>query len=340
MALDDFAILIGVTKYPDLTHLNGPENDVDDIEDWLLTQGEVPKTQIVRECTSKHHPPDPQGPGDAHPGTDDLQNPFLDLLNKARIAGAPLGRRLYLYFSGHGIANGRDAVGLLPANARKNLSFSAIPGLVYANWLSIRSVFSEIVVFMDCCRDFVPLSGNLGEPPWNFPPTGSSASVVYGLAAGFNKKSVEMEVTLPDGKTVTRGIFTLALGKALREAPGDALGRVTIQDLSNYVHNFMPKEFGDEYPRPNFGPLEGPNPLVLVSRPATLVNVTLNVPNVPDQTIVDISVSPAPPMCQVVINSGGGTVGLKAGLYKATIRNSNRHQIFEAIGGSTNVSIA
>jgi hypothetical protein len=346
MAENDFAILIGVSKYAQLSSLKGPENDINDFEDWLLKQAQVPRNHIIRECSSQY--PDPTNPRDARPGLDQLLAPFLDHAEIAYNNDDFRGRRLYVYLSGHGFSINSDAVAVFPANARRFGSYAGIDGVEYSKTMSLGEVFKEFVVFADCCRDYVPTKGAVC--PFHVEPTEKPVEprIVWGLAAPFNNKAVEQSIKLADGTEQVRGMFSYALCKALREATGNEQGEVTIDDIENLVLTIMPIEFGREFPEPRFGPREGRHPMVLVTRPkspaspaaAPPVQVTLSVADVPDDTMVDISISPSPPFKSEPVKNGSAKVELKPGLYKASVRNTNRSHVFEAAGSTTDVSIA
>jgi uncharacterized caspase-like protein len=39
MACNDYALVVGISKYPALGDLSGPENDARDFRDWLIEIG-------------------------------------------------------------------------------------------------------------------------------------------------------------------------------------------------------------------------------------------------------------------------------------------------------------
>ena len=68
-----------------------------------------------------------------------------------------LGRRLYIYMAGHGIAPGENQTALLMANAnydkrRYGTGYHVI-GEYVAGWVADAHYFDEILLFMDCCRE-------------------------------------------------------------------------------------------------------------------------------------------------------------------------------------------
>src|SRR3954467_8869529 len=104
MAQDDFAVLVGVGKYPGLTNLDGPENDVTDMHNWLIapTGGAVPPEQITSILSSQF--PGASKAFDAEPTTVRVERAFRMLQqiaedNSAAGEDRRVGRRLYIYLS-------------------------------------------------------------------------------------------------------------------------------------------------------------------------------------------------------------------------------------------------
>jgi hypothetical protein len=55
MARDDHAIVVGVTEYPGLVSLKGPENDACDFYNWLVDRAGKKNVRLI--VTSKFRPP-------------------------------------------------------------------------------------------------------------------------------------------------------------------------------------------------------------------------------------------------------------------------------------------
>src|SRR5215471_9206759 len=113
MSADDYAILIGISHYPELgeggtsADLAGPENDVEAIAVWLKSDagGAIPEENIRVIKTSTYPPPPATIAANAHPRPDELERELTALdgiAQKNRQAGKGLrvGRRLYLFMSG------------------------------------------------------------------------------------------------------------------------------------------------------------------------------------------------------------------------------------------------
>jgi len=114
MAKDDWAIAVGVKSYfdPDLGGLEGPENDANEFHKWVVSRdgGAVPRGQAQLILSSMYHPPF-QSASDAMPTAEAVKAAFDHLRsiadeNQKKENGRVVGRRLYLFFSGHGFKFG------------------------------------------------------------------------------------------------------------------------------------------------------------------------------------------------------------------------------------------
>ena len=149
MAENDYAVLVGISRYPALSDLSGPVNDALSFQDWLLERGAVPSENIELIIT-------PAAAGtmtrkNAQPLRDQVINALEAVLEKENGQGKA-GRRLYLFLAGHGYASRVNDAALLMANAGGR-SFPAVPGTQFANWFRASAKFEEIVLIMDCCRE-------------------------------------------------------------------------------------------------------------------------------------------------------------------------------------------
>ncbi|HEX7774550.1 MAG TPA: caspase family protein, partial [Pyrinomonadaceae bacterium] len=155
---NDWAIVVGVRRYPGISDLDGSENDADDFRKWLVDPagGNVPPDQVRLILSSQF--PDPSDATNATPTHAEVERAFEWLDDKAEEnlqngIGRKVGRRLYLYFSGHGYTPTRDDAALLMANATPRRSGNHIAGRLWAEWMYESGYFEEIALFMDCCRD-------------------------------------------------------------------------------------------------------------------------------------------------------------------------------------------
>lgn len=254
MAAKDYALVVGITKYPALGDLNGPENDARDFCDWLVhpTGGNVPKANISLILSSDHPPP--ATPLEAKPRMTEITDVLDRYFERGFNNNGSTGRRLYLYFAGHGFAPELDDAALFMANAARGRTGYHITGRPYANWFRKAAYFSEVVLFMDCCRDEYKRA-RPQLPPYDDISATIPGERYYGFATKWSRKAREG----PWGNGgEPRGIFTLALLDALRSgAPRDAAGQVSGADLESYVINSIRANTsafaaGEERPDPEF----------------------------------------------------------------------------------------
>lgn len=255
--MEDWAIVVGITKYPGLTELNGPERDALDFFSWVTSAdggGIDPASGRAKLIiSSKCIPPPPYSDYiKAQPRMDDIIETLLELhslalQNLKNGDGRQAGRRLYLYFAGHGFTPSfplGEQVALLTANSSEDVYGNHIPGTSWADWLWTSGYFEEILLFMDCCRDYK--SGMAANPIVLGPPKLGGAAVkkrFYCFAAEWGKESWERK--MPDGKI--HGVFTTTLMTGLRGAACDkSTGEITTVSLRSYLKQAMPFFFSEK----------------------------------------------------------------------------------------------
>ena len=250
----DFAIVIGINAYPQLPPLRGAIQDALLFKNWLVRAdgGGVPEDNIRLVLS-----PDSLAgnPINAKPGKGEideaLQSLGIDAFLQNLASGnddsddgddtpvRAIGRRLYFYFSGHGVGPTADEVAMLMANAsltRLNNNAGMRP---YRLLLQKLALFEECVFIMDCCRD--PVSGiTPAEPAFNVPP-----AFTFGpchpvedfviMAADWGSKALERRVS--EAEEMSRlGVLTTHLIEGLQNpAAADADGRITSETLRQYL---------------------------------------------------------------------------------------------------------
>src|SRR5215204_5237951 len=148
MAEDDFAILVGIQRYPNIRSLNGPERDASDFRQWVQQDGGVPEDNIFQVLTSEFEL-------DAEPTMEQVEREFGKLRRqvKAYIDQKGQAHRLYIYLAGHGFSWDVNNAALLTANSDYGYDRGYhIAGRAYAEWFRNAAYFREIVLLMDCCR--------------------------------------------------------------------------------------------------------------------------------------------------------------------------------------------
>ena len=232
--MPDHAVVIGITRYPDLGSLQGPENDANDFALWLTAEAAQPvDSQNVQIIVSSNYKTD------RRPTTEQIDDAFQKIVNQPRGPDGVIGNRLYIFMAGHGFSPTVEDAALLMANAAKGSTGYHNPGRPYANWFREAFAFREVVLFMDCCRENYRRAP-LKNPPWESQAAPAPARRFYGFATEWSRDAREVPVGEPP---VYRGKFTLALLEGLRGAaadPGDK--RITGKSLSEFVFNRLTEQ--------------------------------------------------------------------------------------------------
>jgi hypothetical protein len=149
---DDFAIVIGIDHYPAFRPLQGAVADATAFRDWLCDPGGGGLAgHRIKLVTSSPTP----SPLQKH-----VDDALEQLIEDADQNGG--GRRLYFYFSGHGMAatNAIANVALLLADWSKKRARLGLSSQSYTNDLASYGLFEEVAVFLDCCRtESMPVVG-------------------------------------------------------------------------------------------------------------------------------------------------------------------------------------
>lgn len=271
---EDYAIIVGVQEYPGIDDpangqpsLSGTENDARAFRDWLVSPegGAVPADHVDMILSSAYQRPF-ENIFDARPAAKDVQDAFRKLQTQSKKNATAtgftrVGRRLYIFMSGHGIApnqgggkNDKEAALLMADVELTNVSSAYhILGAYTANWFCLNECFDEIFLFMDCCREEAFVTG-LNE---FLSRTGTSdnAKRYYAFATKWSRLSRERP--MPDEDNTVRGVFTKTLLLGLAGAAADpdpanpTQGVVTGASLKSYLYNNM-SEFLDPELRTEF----------------------------------------------------------------------------------------
>jgi hypothetical protein len=248
MQNDDWAIVVGVKAYfdPDLAGLEGPENDANEFYQWAISDdgGAVPPGQAQLILSSMYNPPF-KAATDAMPTAEAVKIAFDHLRsiaaeNGENDNGRVVGRRLYLFFSGHGFAPSHrdDLTAMLTADA--SVKQDKLPHIVcsyMADFFWRARYFEEILLFVDCCRSimecsqlYMPYEEERGREYWN-------VRRFYGYGARVAKESREWKMA--DGQV--HGVFTRTLIDALKGAAYDPKDptKITAESLRDQLYNAL-----------------------------------------------------------------------------------------------------
>ena len=239
MAVDDRGIVVGITNYPGIAELKGPEHDAQEFYDWLTSSsgGDVPPNRVDKIVSSDFQttpPPTPMKPAQ------EVADAF-DRLQAAAFGSSlipkRLGRRLYVYAAGHGAAlpfasdPERSDAAFLLANATLTNAAHVMTKL-HALYFLNAGIFDEVAVFMDCCR--IPLSLNPHYPPYiNAIAVDVLESERRTFFAFATKWGLTAREKAFDG--VMRGVFTKALMLGLKGAAANPDGTITSSSLRDYL---------------------------------------------------------------------------------------------------------
>jgi hypothetical protein len=244
MPLADRALVVGINCYPGISMLSGAENDAQAFHDWVVhpAGGAVNPAKALLILSSKFGPP--ANVDDAQPAKERVERFFTDVdnaaeANNAEGVGLKAGKRLWLFFSGHGFAPSLDRSGVLMANATTNRVHN-IAAMLWADRLYEGGWFDEIVLFQDACRSRIADADLM--PPFlrkRQAPNGQTRLRFYAFSAKDKRLSKELPFPPPNGEV--HGAFTFTLLQALRLARDPVTGAVTTAQLKAYLQDNMRK---------------------------------------------------------------------------------------------------
>ena len=239
---NDYAVIIGIERYPGLNDLQGPCNDAVAFKNWLLREdGGNLLAENVKTLMTTDYPP-PISINDAHPVRSDLEQLFRPLVTKAA-KKEHIAERLFIFVAGHGLADSNDAdsAALYTADADNYNPFH-LAVLDYGNYFKRTYAFDEIIMVLDTCRVINLMHAINKAPVPNVKPHSNAGKVkiFIGFGTGYGQESREKMI---DGKV--RGIFTATLLDALDNAEPNRNDRVTGSSIKKYIHNAIYSIAGD-----------------------------------------------------------------------------------------------
>ncbi|WP_267146737.1 caspase family protein [Pyxidicoccus xibeiensis] len=356
LAATDWAVVVGLSRYPGLGNLDGPENDAKAFHAWLTQRAGVPAERVRCVLSSDLEfmaaPPGADArPASlilsARPTSERIEQAFDELCelaksNDERGEGLRVGRRLYIFLAGHGFTPTGEEVALLMANATPNRTYH-VAGRPYANYFVKAGIFDEVVLFMDCCRERYLVQVPLRVPPYvdlTDPTSVERSKILFGFATRWSRLS--REKPMPDGKV--RGVFSTALVAGLNGAAVDAQGDITARSLADYLYNHMksllsPEELkDDDIPKePELVYDTNPNArfLLLQGHPeasAPRFPVTVHLRPEDAERDVEILDSRLHVAARAHAPGPAWSVTLEPGLYLGQVREGGRQQPFEVSG--------
>jgi hypothetical protein len=334
MADPDWALVVGISKYPtfgptsaDANDLRGPINDAVEIADVLRNTLGVQNITLL--TSDKNNGKDWAEP--PRPVVEDIDRWFTKVImaSEANIEagkGPQVGRRLYVYLSGHGLAPEKSKRALVSADALARTYIKHFLATAWHDRLINSKFFAEYVLWMDCCTQarvtLIP-----SDPPFELKPIlVPQPPQVVACAARFGELAVE----LPLGANAEfHGAFTFELVRGLRGAAANpTTGGIRTSDLAGYLYQAVPVHI-DKLPdktgisrEPDFiedDDMEFVAPRQAPAAKARTITFTSQDGPVPaDGTAVRILDHARQPLAGGPVAVAGGklTVALSPGLYK------------------------
>lgn len=228
-----YALVVGIDHYPKFRPLRGARKDAEDFHGWLIDSdgGGVP-AENIELVLSKEDP--------ARPIHNDIDDALEQLLSKARGDGGD--KRLYLYFSGHGLGRSNLGVDLCLASWSKQRRAMALDSMGYLQLVMGCGYFREVIFLLDCCRVREVRSTAL-PPTIELPAPGDGAPACrsfVGYATEFMNAAFEANTGQSDSDSDVRGHFTRALMDALKGAAAEPNGGVRASKLKEYLEVHTP----------------------------------------------------------------------------------------------------
>jgi uncharacterized caspase-like protein len=352
MNTDDYAIVVGIATYPGFgrtetepRNLQGPDNDAQAVYNWIVSPdgGNVPPANVTLVRSGEY--PAATSAINALPARQQITDAFerLDSLaqqNDQAGLGLRVGRRLYLYMSGHGFAPRRKEAAVFVANATRTRTHHVF-ATRWQEWFCNAEYFDELVLWIDCCMVF-DLTVTPETAGYRILQGTSVKKMFSAYAARFPQQAVER--MMPDDNRV-HGVFTYTLLKALHEAVEDpAKGEVTSASVKSYLYtnmkNYMTADQRSDpsvSQEPDFG-FDDPIVFCTVSSvPAWDVNFRF--PSaVEGRTFHVLTGAPAKEVATGTVQQGAGRARLSGGLYVVKVDGVQSVAGFE-VSRASNVNI-
>lgn len=262
MAADDHALVIGINEYgAGIRPLEACHNDARRFEQWLVSNdgGQVPAANVT--CILSRT----DAAGRRLPDFTEIEDAVYSLFT-GFTTRRQRGRRLYLYFAGHGLQpkdlqTGEIDCLVLVANATKGLLGRNVHARETAE-LFRKTAFEEVVLFVDCCLE--QADGSVARNAFAFidqvttliqAAGGTFGKLAYGIATTEHGLAFETDLQVPgEPAALKRGRFTFSLLEGLRCAlDPETAGAVTIKSLAGYTSSMMAVQGGPSQV-PQFSP--------------------------------------------------------------------------------------
>ena len=225
----NYAMVIGINEY-ETRPLRGAVQDAKRFAQWLRDTNQVNDSELELLVSDT---------GNRIATHDDVDAAFLKILKSAS-TNRNEKNRFYFYFSGHGVGVSYLNTGLCLRMWKDDMPSYNISSSAYQDFLVNQAVFDEIIVFLDCCRDYDFLV-DPRKPSLNVTYSGARRtdvlicySTLYGKVSHEIMKESSTEA--PDDHDSKRGAFTSFLIEGLQgDADTDGDGIVSGDDLLTHI---------------------------------------------------------------------------------------------------------
>jgi hypothetical protein len=225
---DDYALVVGVNHYVSdgggFKPLTSAINDAEEVRRWLLDKkegGRLPdeNCRFVQSVEKTGKPVQLE--------IDEKIDEIFKLVKGKKKSA----RRLYFYFSGHGMASGSLQAFLCLPRWSNSWRCMALDSEAYWSSLMDSGRFREIICLFDCCRSYRPNIGGLPPSVGGGQPDeqAAKAELFLGFAAEFQQPAFEN----PDD----HGFFTRALLSGLRGGACNPTGGAPASRLKHFLES-------------------------------------------------------------------------------------------------------
>lgn len=146
----DYALVIGIKSYVGLRPLNSAVKDAVAFANWLRREDGGGLTEKGQVDLILGETPYKEWLEKAHPNAGTIQTRLNNLgINR----GEKIGRRLYIYFSGHGFTDNADEIAMAMANAGMGYFNNSISLNSFHNLFRQVGYFEQVIFILDCCRE-------------------------------------------------------------------------------------------------------------------------------------------------------------------------------------------
>jgi N-acetylmuramoyl-L-alanine amidase len=228
----DRAVVVGIDHYGHgIKVLSGAINDCELFCRWLTTPGMGglnPDNVSYFRSTA---------PGD--PIRNQIEDKLREFYDEYAGTGVSCGRRLYLFFAGHGLVPpppDKSGCALVMADAHPT-QLRGLLGLTAADAMRMTGLFEQVMLVMDCCAEISGPAELKCFLPYYVDTNVQPGAYTHIQAAQLNASTAEQQLDDPldpAGPSRWQGVLTHTLLRALTTA-ADPTGVVTAASLKNFI---------------------------------------------------------------------------------------------------------